>query len=215
MADIQELRIGEFSIYGVVQNELEALIGMGDLAGAEKIVELLESKAGPHRRAWHLAIAARGRALLASANGDGDSALAAADEAVAIHALLPQPFELGRTLLAKGQIERRHRKRAVARVTLRQALDVFDSLGAALWAEMAADELARISGRVSAGANLTETERRVAELVAEGLSNGEIAARMFVTVRTVEAHLSRVYAKLGLRSRVDVVRWIDGAGSGT
>ena len=84
---------------------------------------------------------------------------------------------------------------------------MFDSLGAALWAELAAAQLARISGRQASGSSLTETEERVAELVAMGLSNTEIAARLFVTVRTVEAHLSRIFAKLGVRSRVDVARW--------
>ncbi|HUR16847.1 MAG TPA: helix-turn-helix transcriptional regulator, partial [Candidatus Limnocylindrales bacterium] len=88
-----------------------------------------------------------------------------------------------------------------------EALEVFDNLGAALWAEAAAAELARISGRTPASGSLTDAETRVASLVVEGLSNAEIAGRLFVSVRTVEAHLSRIYEKLGARSRVDVVRW--------
>ena len=79
-------------------------------------------------------------------------------------------------------------------------------LGAALWAERAAAELARIPGRGRASGELTETERRVAELVAEGLSNKEVAARLFVSVRAVEANLSKVYAKLGVRSRAELAR---------
>ncbi len=75
------------------------------------------------------------------------------------------------------------------------------ALGAALWAEKTAAELARIPGRGRASSELTETERRVAELVADGLSNKEVAARLFVSVRAVEANLSKVYAKLGVRSR--------------
>jgi DNA-binding NarL/FixJ family response regulator len=86
---------------------------------------------------------------------------------------------------------------------LSEALELFDTLGAAVWAERAAAELARISGRRAAGA-LTETERRVAELVADGLSNKEVAARLFVSVRAVEANLSKVYAKLGVRSRTQL-----------
>jgi DNA-binding NarL/FixJ family response regulator len=81
---------------------------------------------------------------------------------------------------------------------------VFDGLGAALWSGRATAELARIPGRGPATAELTAAERRVAELVAEGLANKEIAARLFVTPRTVEAHLSKVYAKLGVRSRAQL-----------
>jgi DNA-binding NarL/FixJ family response regulator len=87
---------------------------------------------------------------------------------------------------------------------LTAALDVFDHLGAALWSERAAAELARIPGRTKASAELTETERRVAELVANGLTNKEVATKLFVTVRTVEANLTKVYAKLGIRSRTEL-----------
>ena len=101
-------------------------------------------------------------------------------------------------------MQRRVKQRAAARATLERSLELFDELGAALWAEQAAAELARISGRGPASAELTETERRVAELVAEGLSNKEVAARLFVSVRAVEANLSKVYAKLGIRSRTQL-----------
>jgi DNA-binding NarL/FixJ family response regulator len=117
------------------------------------------------------------------------------------HEHLAQPFEHARTLLAHGTIERRAKRRAAARQALTAALERFDGLGAALWAERAAAELARIPGRGRAPSELTETERRVAELVADGLSNKEVAARLFVSVRAVEANLSKVYAKLGVRSR--------------
>jgi DNA-binding CsgD family transcriptional regulator len=88
---------------------------------------------------------------------------------------------------------------------LGQALELFDGLGAALWAEKATAELARIPGRQPVASGLSEAERRVAELAAQGLANKEIAARLYVTVRTVEAHLSKVYAKLGIRSRSQLV----------
>jgi DNA-binding NarL/FixJ family response regulator len=104
-------------------------------------------------------------------------------------------------LLAQGTVERRAKRRAAAREALTAALELFDGLGAPLWAERAAAELARVPGRGRAPSELTETERRVAELVAEGLANKEVAARLFVSVRTVEANLSKVYAKLGVRSR--------------
>jgi DNA-binding NarL/FixJ family response regulator len=120
------------------------------------------------------------------------------------HERLPQPFERGRTLLARGQIERRAKHRAAARVSLTEALELFDGLGAPLWSERAAAELARIPGRAHASGELTETERRVAELVADGLSNKEVAAKLFVSVRAVESNLSKIYAKLGVRSRAEL-----------
>src|SRR5262249_45408458 len=95
-----------------------------------------------------------------------------------------------------------------ARRTLGQALELFDALGAGLWAEKTAAELARIPGRTRGSGDLTETERRVAELVAAGRSNREVAAMLYVSVRTVEANLSRIYAKLGVRSRTELARRI-------
>ncbi len=206
MAGIEALDIGELSIYGVVQNHLDALVALDRLDEAHGVVELLERKGQPANRFWHLCVAARGRALIAAARGEEAEAIQWSTAALEGHASLPQPFERGRTLLVKGNIERRFRRRAAARATLAEALGVFDDLGAALWAETAAGELARISGRVAAGGGLTATEQRVVDLVADGLSNGEVAARLFVAVRTVEAHLSRIYAKLGIRSRVDLAR---------
>ena len=78
------------------------------------------------------------------------------------------------------------------------------STGARLWAEKARAELGRISGRRTSSDELTETEQRVAELAARGDTNKEIAARLYMGVSTVEAHLSRVYRKLGVRSRTEL-----------
>jgi len=208
LADIERMQIGELSIYGVIQNQLEVLLGLERRLDSQRVIELLEARAGPQKRQWHLAVAARGRAVLAASDGDEAGAMAFVAQSLEHHREVPQPFELARTLLTKGLIERRLRKRAAARQTLTGALAAFDTVGAAAWAERAAAELARISGRVSAGARLTSSEMRVAELVADGLSNSEVAARLFVSVRTVEAHLSHVYEKLSLRSRVDVARWM-------
>jgi DNA-binding NarL/FixJ family response regulator len=144
--------------------------------------------------------------MAASVRGDHAAAREAIEAALAAARELPQPFEVGRTLLEKGRIDRRAKHRGDARTALTAALEIFDELGAAVWAERAATELARIPGRRRASGELTETERRVAELVAEGLSNKEVAARLFVTVRTVEANLTKVYAKLGLRSRTELAR---------
>ncbi len=202
--ELRALGIGELSISGVVQNEIEALVALGRLGEAAEEISYVEERGRPTSRAWHAAVAARGRALVAAARGDVESARAAIGCALEAHERLPQPFELGRTLLAQGQIERRFKQRGAARRALTKALDLFDSLGAPLWAERAAEELARIPGRSPGAGELTETERRVADLVAEGLSNKEVAAKLFISVRTVEANLSKVYAKLGIRSRTEL-----------
>ncbi len=200
-AELQQQGVGELSISQVVQNEIEAQILVGRLDAAAEAIAFVEDQGRASGRAWHAAVSARGRALLAAAGGDHEAARAHIERALLAHERLPQPFERARTLLAQGTIERRAKRRAAAREALTAALELCDALGAALWAEKAAAELARIPGRGRASSELTETERRVAELVAAGLSNKEVAARLFVSVRAVEANLSKVYAKLGVRSR--------------
>jgi DNA-binding NarL/FixJ family response regulator len=133
-----------------------------------------------------------------------DSAVVRFEESIAALARSPQPLQRGRTLLAYGTTLRRAKRRREAREALSQALEIFDLLGAPLWAERATAELSRIPGRSAASSELSATEQRVAELVAEGLSNKEVAARLFVSVRTVESNLSSVYSKLGLRSRSEL-----------
>jgi DNA-binding CsgD family transcriptional regulator len=196
--------MGELSVSQVVHNEIEALVALGHLAEAEDVITFVEEKGKPTQRAWHEAVAARGRALIAAAGADVDAARTHLERALAAHERLPQPFELGRTLLAQGTIERRAKRRGEARASLTRALEIFDDLGAPLWAEKAANELARIPGRAPAARELSETESRIAELVASGLANKEVAARLFITVRTVEGNLTRIYAKLGVRSRTEL-----------
>jgi len=113
----------------------------------------------------------------------------------------PYVFERGRTLLSLGVVRRQAMQKKAAREALEQALAVFEELDARLWADKARQELARIGGRRAGGDELTESESRVAELAAAGRSNKEIAAELFMGVSTVEAHLSHVYRKLGIRSR--------------
>ena len=100
-----------------------------------------------------------------------------------------------------GAVRRRARQRGAAREALQAALEIFEQQGAQQWARRASEELGRISGRRPGGAELTETELQVARLAAAGHANKEIAAALFMSVHTVEAHLSRVYRKLGVRSR--------------
>jgi DNA-binding CsgD family transcriptional regulator len=116
------------------------------------------------------------------------------------------PLEKGPTLLALGSVYRRARRKRDARAALEEAVVLFEALPVPLWAERARREAARIGGRVPAGDVLTETERRIAGLVAEGRSNGEIAKALFLSRKTVEWNLSNVYRKLGVRSRAELAR---------
>jgi DNA-binding CsgD family transcriptional regulator len=202
--ELREIQVGELSIFGVAQNAIEALVALDQLDGASELSTWVEECGRPAGRVWHRAISARGRALVAGASGDVDAARAAITEALAAHEDIPQPFELARTLLGQGQIERRAKRRAAAREALTHALQLFDNLGAARWSDRTAAELARIPGRAPSSQELSATERRVAELVAEGLSNKQVAGELFVTVRTVEANLSKIYAKLEIRSRTEL-----------
>jgi DNA-binding NarL/FixJ family response regulator len=113
------------------------------------------------------------------------------------------PFELGRTLLVLGRLQRRRGARRLGLETLQRARMIFERLGTPLWAERAVDEIARIGVRRAPQA-LTEGERRVAELAAQGFTNPEIASQLFMSRRTVEANLARVYRKLGIRSRAEL-----------
>jgi DNA-binding CsgD family transcriptional regulator len=179
---------------------IETLVALGELDDARAYLEQYKERA---RRASRLsrACAARCRGLLAASEGDLDGAFAAFERALAEHEGLSVPFERGRTLLALGTVRRQAKQKRFAREALEQALAIFESLGARLWAEKAEAELRRISGRRPASAELTETEERVARLAAEGRPNKTIAAELFMSVHTVEAHLSRVYRKLGIHSR--------------
>jgi DNA-binding CsgD family transcriptional regulator len=182
-------------------NAIEAMIGAGDLEQAATWLARYEDLAARSTSPWALATAGRGRALLFEARGDIESAREALDRALAEHARMRCPFEHGRTLLAAGSIRRRAREKRAARETLEEAHAIFDSLGARLWAGRAGEELARVSGRRPGTSELTKSETTLAALAAEGLSNKEIAAAMHISVHTVEAHLTRIYRKLGIRSR--------------
>jgi DNA-binding CsgD family transcriptional regulator len=180
---------------------IETLITLGELNRARPYVDAYEQSSRSFDSAWAAASAARCRGLLYAADGDLDGAFAAFDRALLQLADTPFTFERGRTLLCQGIARRQASQKKAARETLDQALAIFEGLGARLWAEKAQAELARIGGRRAGGDELTETETRVAELAAAGRSNKEIAATLFMGVSTVEAHLSHVYRKLGIRSR--------------
>jgi DNA-binding CsgD family transcriptional regulator len=182
-------------------DEIEALVALGELGRAQPLIELLRRLGEAHDRPWAIAAAARGRGILATAQGDLDEATAAFRDALAAHERVEMPFERARTLLALGRALRRRKQWSAARDTLRQALSLFAQSGAPLWAQAARSELGRAGERTTDPGELTATERRIAELAASGLSNQEVAERAFLTVKGVEANLTRAYRKLGIRSR--------------
>ena len=184
---------------------IEVLVKVEEVPHARRLlttfVSLARKLGAPHA----LAFACRCEALVEAAEGRVDDALETYDRALEHHARSEHRFELGRTLLLAGTTRRRARQRRTARETLEQARAVFDELGAALWVARADEEIARIAGRAPAGKTLTRTEARVVELVRTGRSNKEIASTLFVTVHTVEAHLTRIYRKLGIHSRSELL----------
>lgn len=182
-------------------DEIEALIALGELDRAQPLVELLGRLGLIHDRPWAIAAAARGRGMLATAQGKLEQAIEALGEALAAHDRVEMPFERGRTLLALGRARRRRKQWSAARDALRQAMELFEQTGAPLWAQAARSELGRAGERCTDPSELTATERRVAELAALGLTNQEVAERAFLTVKGVEGNLTRAYRKLGIRSR--------------
>ena len=191
-----ELRFGPYAV--------EALASLGRVDDAAARVDGLQRHArAPYSPSLGAALA-RCRGLLALANGDTDAALARLERALEGHDRAPIPFERARTLLALGSAQRRAKHRAAARHSLEQALVSFERLGAALWCKRTRGELGRIGGRAPSADALSATEQRVAALVAAGRTNTEVAAELFLTVGTVEKTLTRVYAKLGVRSRTEL-----------
>jgi DNA-binding CsgD family transcriptional regulator len=200
-----ELRWGEPSVRWWTADYAEMLLEDGRIDDAVRVVDVWEADAARVTREWVLAQATRCRGLVASAEGDVARASSLLDRAVEEHTEVGDPFGTARALLGLGIVWRRARKKRGAREAIQAALDGFEQLGAANWVEKAQSELGRIGGR-RREEGLTPAERRVAALVAEGRTNREVAAALFVTERTVASHLSHVYAKLGVRSRTELAR---------
>jgi DNA-binding CsgD family transcriptional regulator len=184
-------------------DELDALVAVGRSAqAARQIASLRRRSLGEHRprlEVWAL----RGQALQLASEGRLTDALDALESALGVHERLQIPFELARTLLVKGKVERRARHKAAARGALEQAIGLFDTLGAPIWSQKAREEHSRAGLRRSHD-ELSATEQKVADLAAAGKKNREIAAELFITRRTVEANLARAYRKLGVQSRAEL-----------
>ena len=202
---LEEIGFREPSVWRVEGDRIEAAVGVDDIARAEALTMRFERQAERSQIPWGLAAAARCRGILAAARGDAEAAPAALARALAAHERCPVPFERARTLLVLGQVHRRAKRKRLAKEALTAALDIFENVRSELWAERARAELQRVATR-QAPATLTPTERQIAQLAADGLTNKGIAARMFVSAKTVEANLSRVYRKLGISARTQLGR---------
>ena len=187
-----------------VPDQIEALLALDRVDDAVRVLDVWEQER-PDSDDRALGQVTRCQGLVAAARGDVTEAAALLEDAVAQHEQAADPFGRARALLALGIVRRRQRQKRAAREAIAAALDGFEQLGAATWIERARAELGRIGGR-SREEGLTAAERRVAALVAEGHTNREVAAALFLGERTVETHLSHVYAKLGVRSRAELAR---------
>jgi DNA-binding CsgD family transcriptional regulator len=184
---------------------VEALLQLGRVDDAVRLTDDWEAAARGLARDRVVADALRCRGLIAAAQGDTAAALDLFEQAVGQHEAAGDPFGRARDLLALGTTRRRTRQKRTAREAIEAALAAFEELGAASWAASARAELARIGGRQRIE-GLSASERSVADFVAEGRTNREIAAAMFLSERTVAGRLTHIYSKLGIRSRTELTR---------
>jgi DNA-binding CsgD family transcriptional regulator len=184
---------------------VEALLELGRIDDALSVLEPWEAHAIRLQRDWVIAQTTRCRGQIAAARGIFDEADRLLTEAAAKHEAAGDLFGRWRAELALGTERRRARQKRSAREAIEAALVGFTSLGASRWSDKARGELGRIGGRTREQ-GLTPAERRVAVLVAAGQTNREVAAALFLSERTVESHLTRVYTKLGVRSRTELAR---------
>ena len=189
-------------------DRIEAATRAGDLDTARRWLDAFEPWADSSTASWGRAVALHCHALLAADQAESERLFRSA---LAVHADASRPFERGRTELAFGEFLRRARRRTEARDHLRAAFDLFETLGSSLWAQRARAEL-RASGERSRRRDpstlddLTAQEVQIANLVAQGRTNRDIAAQLFLSPRTIDFHLRNVFRKLGLTSRTELAR---------
>ena len=204
--DEERRRFGfSFRMATTAGDHCEALLTVGRLDDARELLDRWEAEIAAIGHDWGLAEVVRSRGLLAAAEGNADLATDLLDRAVAAHEAVGDPLGRGRAWLALGVARRRLRQKRAARDAFDAALAQFEDMGAAGWAARVRGEVGRVGGRTRVE-GLTPAEQRVAELVAEGRTNKEVAAALFLGERTVETHLTHIYAKLGVRSRAQLTR---------
>jgi DNA-binding CsgD family transcriptional regulator len=205
---LEEMGWREPAVWRIEGDAVEAALGVGNEERAAAIVDRFERQAQRSGIPWSLAVSARCRGLLLAAQGQLETSAEALERALGEHERSPVPFERARTLLAYGQVLRRGKQKRKARAALEEAAALFEELGAESWAARSHDELRRTAAR-AAPTGLSETELKIARLAADGLTNRAIAAEVFVSPKTVEANLGRVYRKLGIRSRAQLARALE------
>lgn len=192
----------------------EAHIRSGNPDRAEAVAAWLAERADATDLSWPAAAAARCRGLLARGAADAETAF---KQAKVAHLDRGAPFERARTLLCEGEVLRRFRRPSEARSALLAAHAAFERLGARPWAHRAAAELAAAGIKPNASAPLpsldllTPQELQIARSIAGGQSNTEAAGALYLSRKTVEAHLTRIYRKLNIRSRADLARIVTAA----
>ncbi|NJD29500.1 MAG: hypothetical protein FIA92_14550 [Chloroflexi bacterium] len=191
---------------GVDHEQLEALAALGRLDRARELLDELEGRQARVPRPWLEAALVRARALLRLAEGDLAGAIAETDVVLGPAGPSWRRLDRARTLLVRGIILRRARRPREAGAALDEASAIFEAIGAHGWLERARAEAGRLGRRRPGSEALTPSEQQVAELAAMGLTNRAVADRLSLSPKTVEAHLARVYAKLGIRSRAELGR---------
>jgi DNA-binding CsgD family transcriptional regulator len=192
--------------FPVAPDLVEALVEAERPEEARDVADHLADLARTQDHPWARAGAQRCRAIVDLGSAYGDEAAAALEHAASTYQGMGLDFDQARTLLILGRAQRRARKWGAARGHLELAASRFDAMGSPGWALDARSELERVgTGRPTSTGTLTPTERRVAQLAVDGMSNKEIARALVVTVNTVEFHLRNTYSKLGIRSRVQLL----------
>lgn len=200
---LDEMGIEQPASFPALPDAIEALSLSGDVDAAETLLERLDRQARTSESSWAMAAVRASRGHLLHATGDPEGARAELQAAADAFDLLGFRPDAARAVLAGAHALLRAGKRTSASAAFVDARERFAAMGASLWEARAAEGLERSSPGRASGA-LTETERRVATLVAEGNRNKEIAQTLFMGVATVEAHLTRIYRKLGIRGRSEL-----------
>jgi len=206
---LREIGIGNPGFYPVLPDAVEALARTGDLTGAVELLERLHDQAASVGSAWAATVAERCHGLVLLSGGETEAAASLLERAAASFDGLGHRPDAARAVLALGQAHWRGGRRTLATAALEDARERFARMGASLWEQRAFEELARVSKQCRTD-DLTPVERRVAALVASGRKNREVAQELFVSIATVEAHLTRIYRKLEIRSRSELARALDG-----
>jgi DNA-binding CsgD family transcriptional regulator len=187
---------------------IEVAVAGGRLDAARDLADTYLPRLRATDVAWVIGEADRAEAILLAAVGHVDRARRLSDAAVATSAPLGMPMLHARALLTAGEIRRRSRQKAQAREALTAAISILERLDSRLWLDRARSELDRVATRRPDGAPLTATERAVVDLVAAGRTNKEIADALFMSVHTVEAHLTRLFRSLGVQTRTELARLV-------